>query len=59
MSKFADISRVKLDSDGEPYIEVNTLLSRQPGWNDQTLLDWKIVGDMVIIRKTLDDCCST
>jgi hypothetical protein len=55
MVELTGISTVKEDGDGELYIEMNPLLLKQMGWDDQTLLEWEIIGNMAIIRKKEDD----
>jgi hypothetical protein len=55
MADLASISTVKEDGDGELYIEMNPQLLKQMGWDDQTLLEWEIIGNMAIIRKKEDD----
>jgi hypothetical protein len=59
MAELAGISTIKQDEDGEPYVELNPSLLKQMGWDDRTLLEWEIVGDMAIIRKKEDDWSST
>lgn len=59
MAELAGISTIKQDEDGEPYVELNPALLKQMGWDDRTLLEWEIVGDMAIIRKKEDDWSST
>jgi hypothetical protein len=54
MADLAGISTVKEDGDGELYIEMNAQLLKQMGWDDQTLLEWEIIGNMAIIRKKED-----
>ncbi len=54
MADLAGISTVKEDNDGELYIEMNAQLLKQMGWDDQTLLEWEIIGNMAIIRKKED-----
>jgi hypothetical protein len=51
MADIIGVSTVKEDEDGEPYIEFNAALMKQMGWDDQTLLEWEIMGNMAIIRK--------
>jgi len=51
MAKVVGISTVKEDEYGEPYIEFNVALMNQMGWDDQTLLEWEIMGNMAVIRK--------
>ena len=53
-AEITGISVVKEDADGEPYIEFNPNLLKQMGWDDQTLLEWEIIGKMAIIRKKDD-----
>ncbi len=55
MVELTGISTVKEDSDGELYVEMNPQLLKQMGWDDQTLLEWEIIGNMAIIRKKEDD----
>lgn len=59
MAELAGISTIKQDEDGEPYVELNPNLLKQMGWDDRTLLEWEIVGDMAIIRKKENDWSST
>ena len=54
-AQIVGISTVKEDEDGEHYIEFNPALMKQMGWDDQTLLEWEIMGNMAIIRKKSDD----
>ena len=54
MAEITGISTVKQDRDGEPYIEFNPALMRQMGWDNQTLLEWEIIGNMAVIRKKED-----
>ncbi len=54
MADIIGVSTVKEDKDGEPYIEFNAALMKQMGWDDQTLLEWEIMGNMAIIRKKDD-----
>lgn len=54
MADIIGVSTVKEDEDGEPYIEFNASLMKQMGWDDQTLLEWEIMGNMAIIRKKED-----
>jgi hypothetical protein len=54
-AQIVGISTVKEDEDGEPYIEFNPALMKQMGWDDQTLLEWEIMGNMAVIRKKADD----
>lgn len=49
------ISTVKIDEEGEPYIELNPQLIRQMGWDPPLDLEWEIVGHMAVIRKKEDD----
>lgn len=51
MAELIGISTVKEDEFGEPYIEFNAALMKQVGWSDRTLLEWKIMGKMAVIRK--------
>lgn len=53
-AELVGVSTVKQDEDGEPYIEFNAALMKQMGWDDQTLLEWEIMGNMAIIRKKSD-----
>lgn len=55
MADITGVSTVKIDEDGEPYIELNPQLLSQMGWDDQTLLEWEVIGNMAIIRKKDDD----
>lgn len=55
MAEFIGVSTVKEDSEGELYIEFNPGLLKQMGWDDQTLLEWEIIGNMAVIRKKDDD----
>lgn len=48
------ISTVKVDEEGEPYIELNPDLIRQMGWDPPSDLEWEIVGHMAVIRKKED-----
>jgi hypothetical protein len=54
-AELVGVSTVKQDEDGEPYIEFNAALMKQMGWDDQTLLEWEIMGNMAVIRKKPDD----
>ncbi len=54
MAELVGVSTVKEDADGEPYIEFNAALMKQMGWDDQTLLEWEIMGNMAVIRKKED-----
>ena len=54
MTELIGISTVKEDKQGEPYIELNVALMKQMGWDDQTLLEWEIMGNMAVIRKKED-----
>lgn len=54
-AELVGVSTVKQDEDGEPYIEFNAALMKQMGWDDQTLLEWEIMGNMAIIRNKPDD----
>jgi hypothetical protein len=54
MTEIIGISTVKEDKHGEPYIEFNAALMKQMGWDDQTLLEWEIMGNMAVIRKKED-----
>lgn len=54
MAEFAGISTIKEDEEGELYVELNPALLKQMGWDDQTLLEWEIVGNMAVIRKKED-----
>lgn len=58
-AKITGISRVKTDVDGEPYIEFNPRLLAQVGWDDKTLLEWEVMGNMAVIRKKEDGGNST
>lgn len=51
MAELVGVSTVKEDEFGEPYIEFNAALMKQMGWDDQTLLEWEIMGNMAVIRK--------
>lgn len=51
MVELTGISTVKEDSDGDLYVEMNPQLLKQMGWDDQTLLEWEVIGNMAIIRK--------
>lgn len=53
-AEIVGVSTVKQDEDGEPYIEFNPALMKQMGWDDQTLLEWEIMGNMAVIRKKAD-----
>jgi hypothetical protein len=55
MSEIVSVSTVKEDEFGEPYIELNAALMKQMGWDDQTLLEWEIMGNMAVIRKKEDE----
>lgn len=59
MVEIVGVSTVKEDEFGEPYIEFNAALMNQMGWDDQTLLEWEIMGNMAIIRKKEDGRSST
>jgi hypothetical protein len=54
MVEFTGISTVKEDNDGDLYVEMNPQLLKQMGWDDQTLLEWEIIGNMAVIRKKED-----
>lgn len=54
MVELTGISTIKEDRDGELYVEMNPQLLKQMGWDDQTLLEWEIIGNMAIIRKKED-----
>lgn len=56
MAELVGVSTVKEDADGEPYIEFNAALMKQMGWDDQTLLEWEIMGNMAVIRKKERRC---
>jgi hypothetical protein len=51
MVEITALSRIKLDKDGEPYIEFNKRLVEQLEWSNRALLEWEIVGNMAVIRK--------
>lgn len=51
MAEITGISTIKEDEDGELYIDFNPALMRQMGWDNQTLLEWEIIGNMAVIRK--------
>lgn len=51
MADIVGVSTIKEDDQGELYIEFNAALMKQMGWDDQTLLEWEIMGNMAIIRK--------
>jgi hypothetical protein len=53
-AKITGISQVKTDKDGEPYVEFNPRLLAQVGWDDRTLLEWELIGNMAVIRKKED-----
>lgn len=50
-AEIVGVSTIKEDKNGEPYIEFNAALMKHMGWNDQTLLEWEIIGGMAVIRK--------
>jgi len=54
MVELTGISTIKEDRDGELYVDMNPRLLKQMGWDDQTLLEWEIIGNMAIIRKKED-----
>ena len=54
MTDITAVSTVKQDEDGEPYIEFNPALMKQMGWDDKTLLEWEIMGNMAVIRMKAD-----
>lgn len=58
MVELTGISIVKEDNEGELYVEMNPQLLKQMGWDDQTLLEWEIIGNMAVIRKKEDGCSS-
>jgi len=45
------ISTIKIDDDGELYVELNRDLVKQMGWDPPLDLEWEIVGHMAVIRK--------
>lgn len=51
MAEIIGVSTIKADKDGEPYIEFNAALMKQMGWDNQTLLEWEMMGHMAVIRK--------
>lgn len=54
MADIVGVSTIKEDEYGELYIEFNAALMKQMGWDDQTLLEWEIMGNMAVIRKKDD-----
>ncbi len=54
MVELTGISTIKEDRNGELYVDMNPRLLKQMGWDDQTLLEWEIIGNMAIIRKKED-----
>lgn len=54
MAEIIGVSTIKSDKDGEPYIEFNAALMKQMGWDDKTLLEWEMMGNMAVIRKKED-----
>jgi hypothetical protein len=54
MAEIIGVSTIKSDKDGEPYIEFNAALMKQMGWDDRTLLEWEMMGNMAVIRKKED-----
>lgn len=54
MAELVGVSTVKEDEYGELYIEFNAALMKQMGWDDRTLLEWEIMGNMAVIRKKED-----
>jgi hypothetical protein len=54
MAEIIGVSTVKEDKNGEPYIEFNAALMKQMGWDDRTLLEWEMMGNMAVIRKKED-----
>lgn len=54
MAEIVGVSTVKEDEFGELYIEFNAALMKQMGWDDHTLLEWEIMGNMAVIRKKED-----
>ncbi len=55
MVELTGISTIKEDRNGELYVDMNPRLLKQMGWDDQTLLEGEIIGNMAIIRKKEDD----
>ncbi len=54
MADITGISTVKKDEYGDLYVELNQSLMTQMGWDSHTILEWEIIGNMAIIRKSED-----
>lgn len=54
MADITGISTVKEDEHGDLYVELNQSLMTQMGWDSHTILEWEIIGNMAIIRKSED-----
>lgn len=59
MAEITGISTIKEDEFGEPYLELNHQVLKQMGWDDRTMLEWEIIGNMAVIRKKEDAGSST
>lgn len=59
MAEITGISTIKEDEFGEPYLELNPQVLKQMGWDDHTMLEWEIIGNMAVIRKKEDAGSST
>ena len=55
MTDITAVSRIKIDDDGEPYIDLSPKLLKQMGWDDHTMLEWEIIGGMAIVRRKDDE----
>lgn len=55
MTDITALSRVMYDENGEPYVDMSPKLLNQMGWDDHTLLEWEVIGNMAVVRKKDDD----